>query len=566
MSGNGPFRRAAAAVTSIIVFCAVVFSGGVSSAAGQPSDPAKFGCPGVVLALPLRDDPDRNPDGSPVTITPDPRGKYVPVVMVHGWTGSATHDSERTGAFSHKIDLTTNQLGQVSASRSLIGQLQRLPGAAVFTFDYHQYSARWVDDSHIGPALGTAIDCLHRATGEKVIIVAHSMGGLAIRHALTPPTGPGRADKVSTVITFGAPNTGSLLAMLADTALDLGALAAKQLAVLRLILSVCGNASSESVETGTPCDLLPSWARAGDSSAGRALRWGSPQLAALKPFPSKVAVHALAGDTMLTVPKIGWFAMPWETDKVPVGDLVVTTGSATQAADAVTTAKCDYQLSPVRGATDQIGLLLRTTAGNDVARPIAAIAGPCYHTNLMRTVQLTNEATGIVSDDISARTPPNTIRFDGIGALSLDLTATELSARGYVNQGNLYEGPEATCVRYAKDGEGLSFSVEQPSGRVLAISNFSGDQTLRTEIGDIHVGSTLADLRTAYADHEIDEFLDFDFGQGSNGVVVTGPGGAIAFGLADVPPADYTSGRAEITHLGGVGLPGHAPTLMETGC
>jgi hypothetical protein len=103
------------------------------------------------------------------------------------------------------------------------------------------------------------------------------------------------------------------------------------------------------------------------------------------------------------VPKAGWFAMPWETDEVPVGDMIVTTGSATHRANTATQARCDYQLNVARGATDHIGLMLGTTARNDVARPITSVAGPCYHGNLMRTIQLTNEATGIVDDDISAR-------------------------------------------------------------------------------------------------------------------------------------------------------------------
>lgn len=562
MSGGRPHRTVAAALVPTLVCCAALLGGPSPGTAAQAGDPAGFGCAGVTLA-PRLADPDRNPDGSPVAITPDARGRYVPVIMVHGWTGSSTHDDAREGAFSHRIDLSTNRAADVRADRSLIGQLQRVPGAAVFTFDYHEHSARWVDDEHIGPALGTAIDCLHRATGEEVVVVAHSMGGLATRYALS--TGDGRADRVSTVITFGTPNTGSLLALLAGAALDVGAEVDRVLALLRLVLSLCGTASSESLRTGTACDVLGPPVRALHSEAGRALRLGSPQLAALKPFPSGVDVHALAGETTFTVPRLGWFALPWDTDRVPVGDMIVTAGSATHGADTTTTARCGYQLNVVRGLADRIGLALGTTAVGDVAAgPLSSFAGPCYHGNLMRTVQLTNEAVGILDADIGARSP-NTVRFDGIGPLSLRLTAADLVARGYVDKGNLYQGADAACVRYAKDGEGFAFSVERQTGRVLAIRG-SGDQALRTEIGGIHVGSTLAELRAAYAGHRIDEYLDLDFGQGSNGVVVDGPGGSIAFALADGPRSDYTSGRALITYLPGVGLPGHAPTNAESGC
>jgi pimeloyl-ACP methyl ester carboxylesterase len=368
-------------------------------------DPAAIRCAGVDLARQLNSDPDLNPDGTPVKITPDRRGKFVPVVMVHGWTGRSTHTDQRTGAFSHKIDLSTNQLATVQASRSFIGQLQRDPGAAVFTFDYHDYSARWIDDPHIGPALGDAIDCLFKATGEKVIIVAHSMGGLAARYALTHRGAMGidRANEVSTVVTFGAPESGSLLALLGDSALNVGASTNSALAMLRLILAICGHATSTNLETGTPCDILPAPLRAVDSDAGRALRYGSAQLAALKPFPKNVTVDALAGDTIFTVPKAGWFHMPWDVDTVPIGDLVVMPDSATNGATLSTKASCSYQLSVSRGATNIIGLTLGLTAKNDVAQPITSVAGACYHGNLMRTIQLTNEATGIVNEDITAR-------------------------------------------------------------------------------------------------------------------------------------------------------------------
>jgi pimeloyl-ACP methyl ester carboxylesterase len=375
----------------------------VAPAAAAPSDPAAIRCAGVELAPSLGADPDRNPDGSPVRITPDSRGRFVPVVMVHGWTGRSTHDDDRGGAFSHKIDLTTDQVAPVSTSRSLIGQLQRVPGAAVFTFDYPEHSARWVDDEHVGPALGKAVDCLFDATGEKVVVVAHSMGGLATRYALGQRAE--RAAKVSSVVTFGTPETGSLVAMLGNAALDIGAAANRAASVVRLILSACGDLTGATLGTGTPCDFLPEQVRAFSSPAGEALRYGSRQLAALKPFPKNVKVTALAGDTVMTVPKAGWFRLPWEVDEVPVGDLVVSTDSATAGVTEPTKASCAYQLNPVRAGTDRIGLMLRVTAENDVAQPITSVLGACFHGNLMRTIQLTNEATGIVDEDIRSRQP-----------------------------------------------------------------------------------------------------------------------------------------------------------------
>ncbi|WP_185845455.1 triacylglycerol lipase [Kibdelosporangium aridum] len=310
-------------------------------------------------------------------------------------------------------------------SRSMIGQLQRIPGAAVFTFDYHNHSARWVDDPHIGPALGESIDCLFKATGEKAIVVAHSMGGLATRYALS--TGD-RAKKVSTVITFGTPNTGSLFALLGDGALAIGAAVNKQLAVLRMILAVCGKLATGKLDTGTPCDILPAPMRALDSEAGRALRAGSRQLDELKPFPAGVKVDALAGDAVFTTLRLGWFHLRWD-GRIPLGDLIVTSDSAVDGASQTKKASCAYQLNPIRGGTDLIGLSLGLTAKNDVAQPITSVAGACYHSNLMRTVELTNEATGMVNEDIESRQPAtkvvNVVAVDKNGNPAKGYTVTD---------------------------------------------------------------------------------------------------------------------------------------------
>jgi hypothetical protein len=167
---------------------------------------------------------------------------------------------------------------------------------------------------------------------------------------------------------------------------------------------------------------------------------------------------------------------------------------------------------------------------------------------------------------LDPRLDPRIVRFDGIGDFNLRLTATDLVARGYVNEGNLYEGLDAPCVRYAKEGQPLSFSVESTTGRVLAINDFGSDPALRTQVGNIGVGSTLAQVRTAFTGYRIDEYLDANFGQGSNGIVINGPGGSIGLSLSDASQAEYAAGRATISFVNGVGLPGNAPNNMEDGC
>jgi hypothetical protein len=346
--------------------------------------------------------------GGHIVSRPGSDGTWVPVIMVHGWTSQDTHTDARTGAFSHLIDLSGDPAFVPDITRSLIGQFQGIPGAAVFTFDYHPYSARWVDDSHLGPALAKVIDCLYRASGQKVIVVAHSMGGLIARYAATHPGAGSRngAGEISTVVTFGTPETGSVAALLAETGADVGAVTSDELAVIRLVLSACGTLASGDIETGTLCDDIPAPIRAFESASGVALRAGSPQLAALKPWPRSIHLDALAGNVTFELPRAGWFALPWSTQSVDVGDMIVTQDSALAGAASTKNAACGYQLNPVRGATDQVGLLFGQIAASQVAQqPLKAVTGACFHTHLMRGIELTTQALGAVAADISSRAP-----------------------------------------------------------------------------------------------------------------------------------------------------------------
>lgn len=417
----GASRGRAARLLAAVCMSVGVLAGGATigspAVAAPTADPVGWGAQCGAAALGLGQDTvqlapvlasDTLPSGGHIVPRPLSNGTWVPVIMVHGWTSQDSNNAARTGAFSHYIDLSDVPGFSPDVNRSLIGQLQRIPGAAVFTFDYHPYSARWVDDPHLGPALGKVIDCLYRASGQKVVIVAHSMGGLIARYAATHlgASGMDRSEEISSVVTFGTPETGSVAALLAATGIDVGASVSDELAVIRFILAACGKLASGDIKTGSICDTLPAPARAFASAAGIALRAGSPQLAALKPWPSSIRVTALAGNATFELPDPGWFSLPWDTTAVDVGDMIVTRGSA--LADATTTgnATCHYELNLVRGATDQVGVLLGLVAKSQVAQqPLGSFAGACFHTNLMRGIELTNDAYAAVSTDIASRAP-----------------------------------------------------------------------------------------------------------------------------------------------------------------
>jgi pimeloyl-ACP methyl ester carboxylesterase len=108
-----------------------------------------------------------------------------PVVLVHGWTGDP-------------MILTANTLETRLRNR-----------ISTFPFDYNRRSLFWASDEQIAGCLGRFVDAVaeeHRKVGGdgKVVAVAHSMGGLALRYALRDKT-----TTVPNIITLGTPNLGS---------------------------------------------------------------------------------------------------------------------------------------------------------------------------------------------------------------------------------------------------------------------------------------------------------------------------------------------------------------------
>ncbi|MFD9698232.1 esterase/lipase family protein [Lentzea sp. NPDC059081] len=83
-----------------------------------------------------------------------------------------------------------------------------------FQFDYSVWSSHWASSSHIAACLATYVRSVSDAHGRvdgdgKVVLVAHSMGGLAARYALTPGNGALTSATVSDLITIDTPHLGS---------------------------------------------------------------------------------------------------------------------------------------------------------------------------------------------------------------------------------------------------------------------------------------------------------------------------------------------------------------------
>jgi len=248
---------------------------------------------------------------------PDP-GRATPIVFVHG-LGSQPSDFTRY------------------ARTGVASTLAALPGVAVSYFDYHAYSFDWVTNSHIGPGLAADIACLadtSRANGGpgQVVVVAHSMGGLALREAAVETVG-GRsiASRIGLAVTIATPNTGSWIEGVAAGALrgvdpaSPAGLAAK--AIEAAMRHACTSPPGEGAPAGLieACGLLAS----AQSPAGRALVPGSPQLAALAPLPVAVPLFAVAGDIHLTSPAVTIGPLSLSVSlPAEVGDLLVKPDSA----------------------------------------------------------------------------------------------------------------------------------------------------------------------------------------------------------------------------------------------
>jgi hypothetical protein len=191
-------------------------------------------------------------------------GTRVPVILVHGWKGSPA------------------DWGSSSDGGSMIHIIGNMPGVYVEPFDYHQVASSWVTNAAIGPALAKRIDCLARSSLRggglgKVILVDHSMGGLATRYAASQTVG-GRqvSDELGLVVTIGTPNLGTAWANFADP----------------LQAAVCNSAGTVGpFPSGSPC---------GDYSALQGLSKDSAQIDALPWLPSSVPLRAIAGDVTLS--------------------------------------------------------------------------------------------------------------------------------------------------------------------------------------------------------------------------------------------------------------------------
>jgi hypothetical protein len=198
------------------------------------------------------------------------------------------------------------------------------------------------DAPDIGPALADAITCLAEESGKKVVVVAHSMGGLAARFAQGQQVdGRSVADAIRQVITIGTPNRGVILLSIANGEVSN--------LIVRGATELAGAACDEpprKQERRDLCELL----RAASIPAVKAMDPDSKRLKALPKWSPRLAVDGVAADLRLRVSAFGIGTT------VSLGDIVVTVDSATADASPSTSrfvARCSTELTDLIDVVDE---------------------------------------------------------------------------------------------------------------------------------------------------------------------------------------------------------------------
>ncbi len=279
----------------------------------------------------------------------------APVLFVHGFAGSPSNFRARR-----------------DDRPSLLQTVGDLRGVATYTFDYSKDSLAWVTDPAIGPTLAAAIACIadehgRKASGRKVVIVAHSMGGLAVQFAQGQTVaGHPVADRLRDVITVGTPFDGAQLLAFAS-----GAGGVVFRAISDAALGTC-DAQDTQRRSRDFCGLLGTT----ETPAVQAMVPGSDELDALPRWQPGLVRHPIAGDIDVT---IGVFGLE---QVLGLGDLAVSVDSAVAGASR--------GVEPFVAGCNS-GLFDVVTAIDD---------SPCSHTNQLANRRVERRIRELVRDAV----------------------------------------------------------------------------------------------------------------------------------------------------------------------
>ncbi|MCR2793572.1 hypothetical protein NQ156_10910 [Microbacterium sp. zg.Y625] len=317
------------------------------------------------------------------------------VLFVHGWLSTSL-----PGAADTQPGIAQSPFARPAAAgegaaideitHSLQESLESLPGTTLYAFDYSQTAAAWIGGAAVVDGLAASIRQLARDTSAPVDVVAHSMGGLALRHAVTAH--PDLVPMIGQVVTVGTPTLGSDAATLLDvislaTGTAIGAGSAGRALIVPALVDLCNRDLEADAMNG--CGL-PTWLRtsiANTGEAGRALHTGSQELADMPDWPAELDVHAIAGDGRV---RAGGLV-------VSVGDGLVSRDSAVAEADTSFVVRCEDRVAP--GVTG-IGEVLNGTA----ALSFGGVG--CTHDELLRNPDVVENVRALVAGHTPAPANP----------------------------------------------------------------------------------------------------------------------------------------------------------------
>jgi hypothetical protein len=281
-------------------------------------------------------------------------GKKVPVLFVHGLFGSPSAWKDMEPAVKAVPDLYFDS-----------------------TFDYSTVNGHWVDYPAIGPALATRIACLATSSREaggsgKVILVGHSMGGLATRWAATEAKNSTEvANDIGLAVTIGTPNGGSAWAYPASAVWD----------------SICWPASQLSGNDNI-CDQM---------NALHGLRNFSSQIEKLPKWPSGITVEAIAGNVSLAMPT-GLITVPMAMG----GDLVVSKLSALKYTAQPNFGGGSATISCTSSLTDMQGVVTIDIGSRSVHLGANPVAPDCWHSALTHNQDAENDTIGAIKKYVAS--------------------------------------------------------------------------------------------------------------------------------------------------------------------
>lgn len=315
--------------------------------------------------------------------------------------GSTSLAGSTPVVFVHGI-ISTARMWKPTTPGSIAYQAARMSGITAWTFDYGPESLDWVSSTQaIGPNLATALSCLAGLSGRKVIVVAHSMGGLATQYAVAQPDRYGGTvgRHVAEVITIGTPYQGSEIL----TAVQLARLGVSAfpppgeagLVVLGdAVLAACAGHSSGIC--ALPAVL--------DAPVGVDLLLHSPAIAHLPSWPASLPVLDIAGDMGLVV-RVGDLI----SHRFDIGDVAVTVGSATAHSTA--------------GPPD-----IKTCPAEDLLGAVHGDPGPCFHTHLVNDADVVAEVLAAIRGQAQPTAVVDTAPVSAAGQPSPGETITDHGA------------------------------------------------------------------------------------------------------------------------------------------